>query len=135
MDAALKQALLELDCASLADADKSMRVMDAGLRPINSGAKLLGVARTVRCHEDFLAVIRALDASQPVQVWRGRISTPELRNRTSHARSNGDDLKLLGNTRPLEPINVSWPRPSHQEMRFAGGKAVIASLMGTQSDP
>ena len=68
MDAALKQALLELDCASLADADKSMRVMDAGLRPINSGAKLLGVARTVRCHEDFLAVIRALDASQPGEV-------------------------------------------------------------------
>ena len=68
MDAALKQALLALDCASLADADKSMRVMDAGLRPINAGAKLLGVARTVRCHEDFLAIIRALDVSQPGDV-------------------------------------------------------------------
>lgn len=68
MDAALKQALLELDCASLADADKSLRVMDAGLRPINAGAKLVGVARTVRCHEDFLSVIRALAAAQPGEV-------------------------------------------------------------------
>lgn len=64
MDADLKLALLELDCASLADADKSMRVMDAGLRAVNTGVKLVGVARTVRCHEDFLAVIRALDESQ-----------------------------------------------------------------------
>ena len=68
MDADLKLALLELDCASLADADKSIRVMDAGLRAINTGVKLVGVARTVRCHEDFLAVIRALDASQPCDV-------------------------------------------------------------------
>ena len=68
MDADLKLALLDLDCASLADADKSIRVMDVGLRAINSGVKLLGVARTVRCHEDFLAVIRALDASQPGEV-------------------------------------------------------------------
>jgi RraA family protein len=68
MDADLKQALLALDCASLADADKSMRVMDAGLRAVNSGVKLLGVARTVRCHEDFLAIIRALDASAPGDV-------------------------------------------------------------------
>lgn len=64
MDADLKLALLELDCASLADADKSMRVMDVGLRAVNTGVKLVGVARTVRCHEDFLAVIRALDESQ-----------------------------------------------------------------------
>lgn len=68
MDADLKLALLELDCASLADADKSMRVMDAGLRAINTGVKLVGVARTVRCHEDFLAVIRALDQSLPGEV-------------------------------------------------------------------
>ncbi len=68
MDAELKQALLELDCASFADADKSMRVMDSGLRAINRGVKLVGVARTVRCHEDFLAVIRALDVAQPGEV-------------------------------------------------------------------
>ena len=68
MDAALKQALLTLDCASLADADKTIRVMDAGLRAINTGVKLLGIARTVCCHEDFLAIIRALDTSQPGDV-------------------------------------------------------------------
>jgi RraA family protein len=68
MDAELRQALLELDCASLADVDKSIRVMDVGLRAINTGVKMVGVARTVRCHEDFLAVIRALDAAQPGEV-------------------------------------------------------------------
>jgi len=68
MDAALKQALLELDCASLADVDKTIRVMDVGLRAINHGVKLVGVARTVRCHEDFLAVIRALDAAEAGEV-------------------------------------------------------------------
>ncbi len=68
MNAQLREQLLALDTASLADADKSLRVMDAGLRPVAPGLKLVGVARTVRCHEDFLAVIQALDASGPGEV-------------------------------------------------------------------
>ena len=68
MDAGLRKALLELDCASLADADKSLRVVDSAIRPINPGRKLLGVARTVRCHEDFLTVIKALDESRPGEI-------------------------------------------------------------------
>ena len=64
MDETLLRALRELPAAALADADKSIRVCDAGLRPVNGGGKLVGVARTVRCHEDFLAVIRALDGAQ-----------------------------------------------------------------------
>jgi len=64
MDAALRAALLAVDCAALADADKALRVMDAGIRAVKPGAKLVGPARSVRCHEDFLAVIRGLDAAQ-----------------------------------------------------------------------
>lgn len=68
MDAQLRAALMELDCASLADADKAIRVMAPGIRPINPGHKLVGVARTVRCHEDFLGVIQALGESLPGEV-------------------------------------------------------------------
>lgn len=57
----LLSRLAEVDPAALADADKGLRVMDAGMRPVAGGRRLLGIARTVRCHEDFLAVIQALE--------------------------------------------------------------------------
>lgn len=63
MDADLRDALIELDCASLADADKRLRVVDSTIRPVNPGHKLVGVAHTVRCIDDFLMVIKALDDS------------------------------------------------------------------------
>ena len=63
MDADLREALLELDCASLADADKGLRIVDSAIRPVNAGRKLVGVAHTVRCFDDFLTVIKALDDS------------------------------------------------------------------------
>ncbi|MGE0859880.1 MAG: RraA family protein [Gammaproteobacteria bacterium] len=68
MDKHLHADLTALACSSFADADKTLRVMDAGMRRMNDGAKLVGVARTVRCHEDFLAVIRALADAQPGEV-------------------------------------------------------------------
>lgn len=68
MNEGLREALFELDCASLADADKAIRVCDAGLRPLNPGHKLVGPARTVRCHEDFLGVIQALEQAHPGEV-------------------------------------------------------------------
>lgn len=61
MDADLREALLELDCASLADADKGLRIVASTIRPVNAGRKLVGVAHTVRCCDDFLSVIKALD--------------------------------------------------------------------------
>lgn len=63
MDSDLREALFELDSASLADANKRIRVLDGKIRLINLGRKLVGRARTVRCKDDFLAVIAGLNDS------------------------------------------------------------------------
>ncbi len=59
-----KTRLERLDTACLCDVKKSLRVMDAGIRPLNPGKKMIGRAHTVRCQEDFLTVIKALDEAQ-----------------------------------------------------------------------
>eukprot|EP00040_Diaphanoeca_grandis_P044275 m.11875 g.11875 ORF g.11875 m.11875 type:complete len:277 (-) comp9023_c0_seq1:72-902(-) len=66
----IKQRLLKVNTAALADADKErLRVMDARLRPIQGGpTKFVGIAHTVQCYNDFLTVVKALDDSSPGEV-------------------------------------------------------------------
>lgn len=65
---ALQAEFAGLDAASLCDVDRSIRVMDGGLRPVRGGLALLGFARTVSCGDDFLTVLQALHDAVPGEV-------------------------------------------------------------------
>src|SRR5262245_64085690 len=62
------QRVAAIDAAAICDTDKNFRVMDPGLRPTTSFRQMVGRARTVRCRDDFLTVIRALHESEPGEV-------------------------------------------------------------------
>ena len=64
----IRERITGLDTASVADANKQIRVMDPEIRPIRGGLKMLGLARTVRCKGDFLTVMRALRDSLPGEI-------------------------------------------------------------------
>lgn len=56
----LLDRISQLETSMLADIDKSIRAMDARLRCVNPGRKLIGRARTASCRNDFLTVMRVL---------------------------------------------------------------------------
>ena len=67
----MKQRLLKLDTACICDADKEqgrLGVVDPAIGSIRLGLKLAGRAHTVRCHEDFLTVIKALRDAEAGEV-------------------------------------------------------------------
>jgi len=57
-----------LETSMLADINKHIRAMDAGIRRINPGRKLLGRARTASCRNDFLTVMRVLADAEAGEV-------------------------------------------------------------------
>jgi RraA family protein len=56
----LRRRLCKLDTACLCDANKEIRVLDPGIRPLRPDLKLMGRAHTVSCCDDFLTVVTAL---------------------------------------------------------------------------
>lgn len=64
----LCKQLDDLDPAAFCDADKTIRVMSPDIARVNPGRKLIGPARTVRCFDDFLTIIEALDQASAGEV-------------------------------------------------------------------
>ena len=75
VDTAFRDRLLAINTPALADANKEgLRVMDHRLRPLNSApVRFAGVARTVRCFNDFLTVRTLLSAPTAVIVFSASI--------------------------------------------------------------
>ena len=59
----MKKRLSFLDTASIADANKRIRVVDPQIKPVRLGLKMIGKAHTIRCKDDFLTVIKGLSES------------------------------------------------------------------------
>ena len=64
----LKERFGRLDTACVCDANKRLRVMEPGIRPMNQGLKMVGIARTVHCKGDFLTVIKAISEAKEDEV-------------------------------------------------------------------
>jgi regulator of RNase E activity RraA len=53
----------QVDTTAICDADKTLRVMDHGIRARSAGKRISAPAFTVRCRGDFLAVLRAIESA------------------------------------------------------------------------
>jgi 4-hydroxy-4-methyl-2-oxoglutarate aldolase len=56
--------LSKIEPTHLADANKQLRVMDSGLRPLRLGLKMIGRAYTLRAADDFMTILVALEEAQ-----------------------------------------------------------------------
>ncbi|GAA3239097.1 RraA family protein [Dactylosporangium siamense] len=64
----IRRLAAEVDTTALCDAVDDLRVMSAALRCRSANPVLCGPARTVRCRDDFLGVIQALERAEPGDV-------------------------------------------------------------------
>lgn len=64
----LASQVLEMETTCFCDVRKDLRVISAEIRSMTPGLKLFGRARTVRVHDDFLTVIKALGEAEPGDV-------------------------------------------------------------------
>lgn len=64
----LLKRFLAVDTTAICDADKSTRVLHSAIRPRSANPRVFGPAFTVRCRDDFLAVLRAVESAEPGDV-------------------------------------------------------------------
>jgi 4-hydroxy-4-methyl-2-oxoglutarate aldolase len=67
-DLSLLSRLAGLDASTVSDADKSLRVLPAAIRPVSAGRRLLGRAVTANARDDLLSVLGALQHGGPGDV-------------------------------------------------------------------
>ena len=60
--------LSRLATSTLSDADKSLRVLPAAIRPVGTARRMLGRAVTVQANGDLISVLAGLQLSQPGDV-------------------------------------------------------------------
>jgi regulator of RNase E activity RraA len=90
-DQSLLSRLERLDASTVSDADKSLRVLPAALRPVSARSRLLGRAVTANARDDLLSVLGALRQCGPGEVLvvaAGDRRTPSPGN-CSPARRHG----------------------------------------------
>lgn len=54
-----------VDTTAICDADRTTRVVHSAIRARSAATRVFGPAFTVRCREDFLAVLRAVETAEP----------------------------------------------------------------------
>ena len=59
---------LAVDTTAICDADKTTRVLHSAIRPRSAKKHIAGTAFTVRCRDDFLGVLRAIETASPGDV-------------------------------------------------------------------
>lgn len=64
----LAQRFRAVDTTALCDADKTTRVLADAIRPRSARTRIFGPAFTVRCRDDFLGVLQAVEAAAPGDV-------------------------------------------------------------------
>lgn len=64
----VRSYLTDVDTTAICDADKGTRVMSPALRCRSRQPRLCGPAFTVRCDDDFFAVLRAVELAAPGEV-------------------------------------------------------------------
>ncbi|WP_328401242.1 RraA family protein [Nocardia sp. NBC_00403] len=64
----LRAKFLAVDTTALCDADKATRVLHSAIRSRSATTRIFGPAYTVRCRDDFFAVLRAIESAAPGDV-------------------------------------------------------------------
>lgn len=64
----LAQEFFAVDTTALCDADKTIRVLHSAIRARSARPRMFGPAFTVRCRDDFLGVLQAVEAAEPGDV-------------------------------------------------------------------
>lgn len=68
MNDELLERFLAVDTTAICDADRTTRVVHSAIRPRSATTRICGTAFTVRCRDDFLAVLRAVETAEPGEV-------------------------------------------------------------------